>query len=43
VVGRGHRMLMLVELIQRLLDKGAAFVTGQTAVTEFQDRLSGNA
>jgi peptidoglycan/xylan/chitin deacetylase (PgdA/CDA1 family) len=43
VIGRGHRMLMLVELIQRLLDKGAVFVTAQTAVTEFQDRLSGNA
>ena len=43
VVGRGHRMLMLVELIQRLLDKGAEFVTAYAAVTEFQDRLSGNA
>ena len=36
-------MLMLTELIERLLDKGAAFVTAQTAVTEFQDRLSGGA
>jgi len=43
VIGRGHRMLMLVELIQQLLDKGAVFVTAHTAVTEFQDRLSGNA
>ena len=43
VIGRGHRMLMLTELIERLLDKGAAFVTAQTAVTEFQDRLSGGA
>jgi peptidoglycan/xylan/chitin deacetylase (PgdA/CDA1 family) len=43
VIGRGHRMLMLTELIERLLDKGAAFVTAQTAVAEFQDRLSGNA
>jgi peptidoglycan/xylan/chitin deacetylase (PgdA/CDA1 family) len=43
VIGRGHRMLMFAELIQRLLDKGAEFVTAYAAVTEFQDRLSGNA
>jgi hypothetical protein len=36
-------MLMFAELIQRLLDKGAEFVTAYAAVTEFQDRLSANA
>lgn len=35
VIGRGHRMLMLERLIERLRDGGATFVTMQKAVAEW--------
>ena len=38
VIGRGHRMLMLTEFINRLSDLGADFVTAETAVREFKQK-----
>jgi peptidoglycan-N-acetylglucosamine deacetylase len=36
VIGRGHRMLMLENLIHQLKAKGAGFVTAEGAVAEFR-------
>ncbi len=36
VIGRGHRMLMLEDLIHQLKAKGAIFVTAEQAVDEFK-------
>lgn len=37
VIGRGHRMLMLSELLQQLAQLGAEFVTCETAIQRFAD------
>jgi peptidoglycan-N-acetylglucosamine deacetylase len=37
-IGRGHRILMLEKLIQRLLELGAVFLQMQTAAVEFDRR-----
>lgn len=41
VIGRGHRMLMLEKLIEGLLEKGATFVTMETAARAYLERDSG--
>ena len=41
VIGRGHRMLILEELITRLLEMGAVFLTMEDAVGEWLKRPSG--
>lgn len=38
VIGRGHRMMMLERLIDRLVDDGATFMTMEAAVAEFAAR-----
>lgn len=38
VIGRGHRMLMLQDLILQLKGKGATFVTARQAIQEFKRR-----
>jgi peptidoglycan/xylan/chitin deacetylase (PgdA/CDA1 family) len=38
VIGRGHRMLMLERLIERMREAGAAFVTMEQAVAEWRER-----
>lgn len=38
VIGRGHRMLMLERLIERLQGEGAQFLTMEAAVAEYLDR-----
>jgi peptidoglycan-N-acetylglucosamine deacetylase len=38
VIGRGHRMLMLEKLVQRLADSGAAFTTLADAAMEYTQR-----
>ncbi len=38
VIGRGHRMMMLERLIDRLVDEGATFMTMEAAVAEFAAR-----
>ncbi|MGH8664164.1 MAG: polysaccharide deacetylase family protein [Burkholderiales bacterium] len=38
VIGRGHRMLMLEKLVQRLADSGANFTTLADAATEYARR-----
>jgi len=38
VIGRGHRMLMLEELIVKLKDAGANFITAEEAATQFKTR-----
>lgn len=38
VIGRGHRMLMLERLIDRLLDEGAVFMTLEAAAREYDAR-----
>lgn len=37
-IGRGHRMLILEELIVKLIDRGARFMTMETALGEYLDR-----
>lgn len=37
-IGRGHRMLMLEKLIQRLLERNAVFLQMQTAAEEFDSK-----
>jgi peptidoglycan-N-acetylglucosamine deacetylase len=39
-IGRGHRMLMLEELIRSLIDRGAIFMTMADAVLEFKNRTA---
>jgi peptidoglycan/xylan/chitin deacetylase (PgdA/CDA1 family) len=39
VIGRGHRMLMLEGLIDKLLGAGAQFVTMETAVAEYRAKF----
>ena len=38
VIGRGHRMLMLERLIERLRDHGAVFMTMEDALAEYRER-----
>ena len=38
VIGRGHRMMMLERLIQRLMDGGAVFMTMEDAMGEWLAR-----
>ena len=38
VIGRGHRMLMLERLIERLKDRGAVFTTMEDAAREWAGR-----
>lgn len=42
VIGRGHRMLMLERLIERLAGEGAQFMTMLDAAREFEKRPAGN-
>ena len=39
VIGRGHRLLMLEGLIEKLLGAGAQFVTMEAAVTEYRAKF----
>ena len=39
VIGRGHRMLMLEGLIEKLASAGARFVTMEDAVAEYQAKF----
>lgn len=39
VIGRGHRMLMLENLIHQLKEKGASFVTAEQAIETFKLRI----
>jgi peptidoglycan/xylan/chitin deacetylase (PgdA/CDA1 family) len=41
VIGRGHRMMMLERLIQRLIEGGAAFMTMEQAMEEWLARNAG--
>jgi peptidoglycan/xylan/chitin deacetylase (PgdA/CDA1 family) len=41
VIGRGHRMLMLERLIEKLRARGAVFLTMEDAVREWQGRRAG--
>ena len=41
VIGRGHRMMMLERLIQRLIEGGAAFMTMEQAMGEWLARNQG--
>jgi peptidoglycan/xylan/chitin deacetylase (PgdA/CDA1 family) len=41
VIGRGHRMLMLETLIEKLRDAGAVFVTMEQAVAEYRTKYPG--
>lgn len=41
VMGRGHRMLMLEKLIEGLVEKGATFVSMETAARAYLERDSG--
>ena len=36
VIGRGHRMMMLEKLIEKLTAAGAAFLTMEQAVAEYR-------
>ena len=36
VIGRGHRMMMLERLIQRLMESGAVFMTMEAAMEEWR-------
>jgi peptidoglycan-N-acetylglucosamine deacetylase len=38
VIGRGHRMMMLERLIERLMQEGAQFLTMEEAADEFSRR-----
>ena len=38
VIGRGHRMMMLERLIQKLIEGGALFTTMETAMHEWLSR-----
>ena len=38
VIGRGHRMMMLERLIQRLIEGGAVFMTMERAMEEWLSR-----
>jgi hypothetical protein len=38
VIGRGHRMIILEELVRTLLDHGAVFMTAEDAVAEYARR-----
>jgi peptidoglycan-N-acetylglucosamine deacetylase len=38
VIGRGHRMMMLERLIQRLIEGGAVFMTMEAAMHEWLAR-----
>jgi peptidoglycan/xylan/chitin deacetylase (PgdA/CDA1 family) len=38
VIGRGHRMIMLESLVEKLTDAGATFVTMEQAVAEYRVR-----
>ena len=38
VIGRGHRMIILEKLIQKLIDVGAIFTTMGAAAQEFLER-----
>ena len=38
VIGRGHRMMMLERLIQKLMDGGAVFMTMEAAMDEWLAR-----
>ena len=42
VIGRGHRMLALEELIDKLIDGGATFLPMETAAEEFVDKRALN-
>jgi|SRR6516225_7343533 peptidoglycan/xylan/chitin deacetylase (PgdA/CDA1 family) len=39
IIGRGHRMMMMEHLIQRLRDGGATFVTMEQAVAEYRKKF----
>jgi peptidoglycan/xylan/chitin deacetylase (PgdA/CDA1 family) len=41
VIGRGHRMMMLERLIQRLMEGGAVFMTMEQAMGEWLSRNRG--
>jgi peptidoglycan-N-acetylglucosamine deacetylase len=41
VIGRGHRMMMLERLIQRLMESGAVFMTMEQAMHEWLARRAG--
>jgi peptidoglycan/xylan/chitin deacetylase (PgdA/CDA1 family) len=41
VIGRGHRMMMLERLIQRLMESGAVFMTMEAAMQEWLARRAG--
>ena len=38
VIGRGHRMMMLERLIQKLMEDGAVFMTMEAAMQEWLAR-----
>ena len=40
VIGRGHRMMMLEKLVERLSSEGAVFMTMEDAAREFAERVS---
>jgi peptidoglycan/xylan/chitin deacetylase (PgdA/CDA1 family) len=39
VIGRGHRMLALEQLVRDLRDSGAVFMTMEDAAAEAQERM----
>src|SRR5258708_36027013 len=41
VIGRGHRMMMLERLIQRLMESGPVFITMEEAMREWLARRDG--
>ncbi len=41
VIGRGYRMLALEDLVDRLADEGAVFMTMEEAAREAEARLTG--
>ena len=41
MIGRGHRMMMLERLIQRLLEGGAVFMTMEQAKAEWLSHRQG--
>ena len=41
VIGRGHRMMMLERLIQKLMEGGAVFITMEAAMQEWLARRQG--
>jgi peptidoglycan/xylan/chitin deacetylase (PgdA/CDA1 family) len=39
VIGRGHRMMILDKLVKTLKDRGAAFMTVESAAAEYEQRV----